>query len=317
VESDTVNDKLKLSRDRKVAPLGIYQPSRRRWLATIHNSFGLPSGTSCPGATEFCRSCYASRSEQSAGVRAAVEYNLRVLQAAGTVDAMTGLLDEMIGRFDRAATRAALPPELRLFRIHWDGDFFSVDYARAWATVIDRHRDIQFWAYTRSFRPPVDVVAEFVGLPNLALYLSVDAENAPDAEAVRARHPGVRLALCAVDYSTARALVPGHDAVACPENNRRLSLMDDGVGACVTCRLCPDDRRDVMFATSHRESAAVPVPLPVRANAAIVAPERPCAHPDCSNTLPPHPTGRRGRVPSYCSRSCQTSAYQLRQRQVS
>lgn len=70
---------LHLSFDRKVSPTGTWQESRRRWIPTTPNSFGLPSGSTCPGATEFCESCYGAASEQSAGVAELLERNRRLL----------------------------------------------------------------------------------------------------------------------------------------------------------------------------------------------------------------------------------------------
>ncbi len=314
------DDLLKLTFDRKVSPRGIYQASRNRWIPTVPNGFGLPSGDSCPGMTSFCDSCYASRSENSAGVRELVEHNLRLLQANNRVG-MEVLLDEMIDRYQREADHIDLPAEHRIFRIHWDGDFFSTDYAAAWATVIDKYRTISFWAYTRSFVPPVDVVPYFVGVPNLALYLSVDGDNAAAAAEQAARHPGLRLALCAVDYTTGRALSPPgrRPPIVCPENNGRLDLMADGVGACVSCRLCPDERRDILFSTSHREEKAVHVPAPRRRRPVSPLPdfvpfpssiERPCANPDCTEVIPPH-VGR-GRPRIYHDDSCRAAVYYRR-----
>lgn len=300
---------LHLSFDRKVSPRAVYQASRRRWIATIPNSFGLPSGDSCPGMTSFCASCYASRSEQSAGVRALVERNLRTLQAADGTDGMAALLARMIDRYETHADQVDVPADDRMFRIHWDGDFFSVEYAQAWARVIRAHPGVAFWTYTRSFGPPVDVVDVLAGIDNLALYLSVDADNAERAAQVTAARPDVRLALCAVDYQTARALHPprGLTPVPCPENTGRVGLTDDhGVGACVTCRICPDDRRDIMFATSHRESVAVPVPSPTRRQTGAVD----CLNPDCANTVPRY--AARGRPRLYCSTQCRWQVSRLR-----
>lgn len=150
-------DVLHLTLDRKVSPLGIYQPSRDRWIAKVPNSFGLPAGESCPGKTPFCTSCYAKANERSAGVAELVGRNFRMLQDAGSIEWMAALLAEVVGVYTAEADRIGLPPEQRMFRIHWDGDFFSTDYAQAWAQVITENPGVRFWAYTRSFRAPVDV----------------------------------------------------------------------------------------------------------------------------------------------------------------
>lgn len=252
-------DALHLTCDRKVSPHGWHQESRDRWVALVPNSFGLPAGDTCPGRTPFCDSCYAADNERMMGVGEAVAHNYELLQRAGTVEAMFDLIEEAVGCYHGEAERLKLPAPDRIFRIHWDGDFFSVDYARAWAQAILRFPDVRFWAYTRSFTDPVNVVPVLAGLPNLALYLSVDEHNAADAAPVLAAHPAVRVAACADDYRTGREvagpLASGRKAVVCPENAERLPLMEKGRGACVVCQLCPQGRRDIIFSTTHQEES--------------------------------------------------------------
>lgn len=248
---------LKLSRDRKVSPRGWQQNGGvrpGRWIPTIRNSFGLPSGVSCPGRTKFCESCYAANTEQSKGVLTAMEHNYRLLLEAETVAGMTVLIREMIGRYLAQCRALRLPAADRVFRIHWDGDFFSTDYARAWANVITGCPGIAFWTYTRSFGLPVNVVPILSGIPNLALYLSVDEQNVIDAQPY-ANVFTVNFAFSAADYEHARLLSArlNGQAVKCPENAGKMPLMSNGRGACVDCRLCVDGRKDVLFATSHRE----------------------------------------------------------------
>ena len=137
------------------------------------------------------------------------------------------------------------------FRIHWDGDFYSVAYAKAWAQVIRANPDITFWAYTRSFVGRVNVVPVLAGIPNLALYLSADVHNAAAARRVADAHPSVRIAWCGATWDEARTVadtvgeLPG---VRCPENTRKVPLVsDDGRGACDTCGLCVHGRKNIQF----------------------------------------------------------------------
>lgn len=246
---------LMLSRDRKVSPLGIWQASRRRWVPTIRNSFGLPAGVTCPGATKFCDGCYAKLSEQGEGVAGGVARNYRLLLEADGVAGMTDLLSNAVARFRVQARR--IDPSLLMFRIHWDGDFFSLDYAEAWATVIRANPGVRFWCYTRSFTVALNVVPVLDGLDNLALYLSIDRHNADRAREVLDQHPSVLGAWCETDYQSARALAGDRAPVVCPENDGRLLLMQDGVGACVRCLLCVDGKRDVIFSTSHKEDSTI------------------------------------------------------------
>lgn len=258
---------LKLSLDRKVSPTGWYQQKKSRWVPRLPNSFGLPAGESCPGKTPFCASCYAAGSEIGRGVHQLVSHNYRMLLDAGTVEAMSALLVEMLGRFVAEAKRQGVDKADLVFRIHWDGDFFSRVYAQAWARAIKQFPDVKFWAYTRSFTEPINVVDILAGIDNLALYLSVDQWNTEAARVVLAQHPSVLAAPCAFDYQSGRQLLPERSAMICPENAGRVELMSpntakgtqgNGRGACVSCRLCTDGKRDILFATSGEEVSAQP-----------------------------------------------------------
>lgn len=305
---------LSRSRDRKVSPRGTRQGPTRghgpRWIPSVRNSFGLPSGLSCPGATEFCESCYGTSSEAGfPNVGHAMAANYRALIAWGDrdpVDHMTGLLADMIDDFEAEANRFALSNRERVFRIHWDGDFFSTDYAEAWATVMRAHPRVRFWAYTRSFVPACDVVSVLAGIDNLVLYLSVDEANVEHARAQKIRHPWVLLAGCAVDYRTARELVD--EAMVCPENAGRIPLMDAGVGACVSCRLCPDGKRNVLFSTSHREDVTQQTFIPIPIQRFGVSR---CRNPECPNTVPAH--SGRGRPREFCQEQCRWKVARARE----
>jgi hypothetical protein len=299
VNQTLVATELTLSRDRKVTPYATFQPNYGRWVPGIRNSFGLPAGkaNSCPGETAWCRDiCYAKNSERSAGVGDALRRNLEVLVAAGSPERMAGLLVRMLGRFARVADRRHLSPEERVFRIHWSGDFFSVAYAQAWAVATAAFPEITFWAYTRSLRPPVNVVPTLAGLPNLNLYLSTDIGNAAEAQEMAGRYPSVHLALCADDFRQAKEL-SAEPSVICPESSGRLALMTNGVGACVTCGLCVFGRADVRFKASspsdHRKALPLIAPGPTRRD---TAQPDPLVCPDCN--------GAKSRASAEVCRSC-------------
>lgn len=304
------DDALKLTLDRKVSPRGTYQKSRNRWIAQVPNSFGLPAGDSCPGKTPFCESCYAVSSEQSAGVHDLVDHNFRLLTEAGTVEGMTSLLTGMIDVYVAEADHINLPPAERIFRIHWDGDFFSEDYARAWAETVRAYPDITFFAYTRSFVPPVNVVPTLSGIENLSLYLSADEWNIEAAQGLVREHPGVVLARCAVDYSHARELAADRPSLICPENAGKIPLMSDGKGACVSCQLCTKGSRDVLFSTSRRENLAFQLSFPI-GEAALARPGGHCANPECCEPLPPQ-VGK-GRPQKWCKPKCRWDVYRRKQ----
>jgi hypothetical protein len=245
--------RLELTNDRKVSPTGWFQQKGARWVPTGLNSFGLLAGDSCPDKTEFCKKCYAVKIEKNhRRTRAKMRRNLQILLQAGTVERMEALLGEMIGRYYRRAILRRLTRKQLLFRWHWDGDFFSLEYAEAAARVMLEFPQIQFFAYTRSF-VTVNVVPVLARVPNLSLYLSVDAWNVDAAHAVLKQGYKVKLALCAEDYASARKLARGRHTRICPENAGRIPLMDENGGACIQCGICVRGSADVLFSTAHVE----------------------------------------------------------------
>jgi hypothetical protein len=144
----------------------------------------------------------------------------------------------------------------RLFRIHHDGDFFSRTYASAWARVIRNNPSVQFWAYTRSFIPGANVVDILADIPNLALYLSVDADNASWAPVVRAEWPSVRIATLTETFAEGSALMAelgqARPGAACPEVKGAVPLISKAGGACVACGLCVTGKADIRFASKGK-----------------------------------------------------------------
>lgn len=243
---------LKLSTSRKVSPWA--DPKKG---SKVKNCFSLPAGRngSCPGATDLCDPaaggyCYAGRDEKRfPSVNALVTRNLKLLKAAGTVAGMVTLLDAAVTEFVTFATKRDLP---LVFRIHEDGDFFSRDYAKAWAEVITRHPDVQFWAYTRSWAGKVVVTDILAGIDNLALYVSVDAANIDQARPLVAgwQAAGILPAIAseAEGIQDVSVSLQGRRAPVCPEIAGKLPLVnEDGVGACVACGMCIDGKAPVNF----------------------------------------------------------------------
>ena len=237
---------LKRSKDRKVT--NAVSPNGKTPL--IANSFGLPSGKafSCPGATSVCEKiCYAGNLERIyKGVKDILVDNWNQLKDA-KYPQMVMLLDEMIIDFVKDCDKRKAD---KLFRIHWDGDFFSVQYAIAWATVIKKHSDVQFWVYTRSdFAVPV-----LQNIPNLALYFSADDANFELASALKQK-TGVKLAYLAENFAAGKERmleITVKSAVPCPENNKKLKLITEKGSACVTCGQCVYERNDILFSRSKK-----------------------------------------------------------------
>jgi ferredoxin len=238
--------KLIRSKDRKVT--NSVTPNGKQ--ANIANTFGLPSGKaySCPGATSVCETiCYAGKLEKVfKGVRANLLHNWELLKDAD-VQTMTELLDEMIIDFIADCEKREVE---KLFRIHWDGDFFSVAYTFAWAEVILRHPDVQFWAYTRSdFAVPI-----LQGISNLGLYFSTDEANKELGKELKAVH-GVKLAYLAQTFAIGKddfKQLQDKAAVPCPENNKKLPMISVNGSACVRCSQCVFARNDILFSATKK-----------------------------------------------------------------
>jgi hypothetical protein len=239
---------LKLTKDRKVAN-AVNAAGKQ---AAIANTFGLPAGSeySCGGMTDICEEvCYADRIEDVfPSVRNLVMHNWDLLKGASKAE-MAYLLDEMITKFDQASTRRGAE---KIFRIHWDGDFFSEDYVSAWIDVMKRHEDITFWAYTRqAFAVRGLTLAQ---LPNLALYFSADEANFAVARAMHKTY-GVRLAMLGTTFQEGQAAmkeITGKPGGKCPENLGSLPLISTEGSACARCRLCVDGKADVVFSITKK-----------------------------------------------------------------
>jgi hypothetical protein len=239
---------LKRSKDRKVTNL--VSPNGKT--ANGANSFGLPAGLSCPGQTSICgKVCYAGKLEKIySGVRDILMHNWELLKDAD-IPTMETLLSDMIGEFVKETNLAISKGKSATFdfRIHWDGDFFSRDYAIAWANVIRKYPDVTFWAYTRTF----DVVDVLAGIDNLVLYLSADSDNIVEANATAALY-NVNIATLADTFKDAKETIidKGRKTYACPENGGRIPLISTKGSACLSCGICPKGRGDVLFSISKK-----------------------------------------------------------------
>lgn len=227
---------LKRTKDRKVTNSATTGANVR-----IANTFGLPSGTqfSCPGATATCADvCYAGKLEkQYPNVLKSLMHNWDIVRNATEAE-LVDILSAMIAEFVKDCNRHDAP---KRFRLHYDGDMFSLEYASAWATVIRMFDEVQFWGYTRSF----EFVHVFDGLDNLALYLSVDRDNANAAMRTKRYNPFVLLAGLEQTFDEAKALIGS--GTRCPELNGALPMISPNGGACNTCGLCVEGRNNVTF----------------------------------------------------------------------
>ena len=243
----TINTmKLKRSNDRKVANL----VTKNGKQAAIANTFGLPAGKefSCPGATSICETvCYAGKLEKLfKGVKTNLMHNWDLLKDADGLT-MVMLLSEMIDEFVIDCEKKEAP---KLFRIHWDGDFFNDTYTNAWKFVIEQNPDIQFWVYTR-----VKSAALILNnISNLSLYFSTDDENATIGEVLKKDYD-VRLAYLGKTFAvTADKMkeLTGKVGAKCPENNKQIPLISSNGSACVSCGLCVYGKADIRFSATKK-----------------------------------------------------------------
>ena len=238
--------KLLRSKDRKVA--NAVTPNGKQ--ASIANTFGLPAGKaySCPGATSVCESvCYAGKLEKVfPTVKKNLLHNWELLKDADS-DTMVSLLSEMIDEFIKDCDKRNAQ---KLFRIHWDGDFFNDTYANAWKTVILNNPSIQFWVYTRVKSAAIILN----GIDNLSLYYSTDSENVKIGVDLKINN-GIRLAYLAKNFAVGQAdmkAMIGKVGAKCPENNKQIPLISTKGSACVSCSLCVYSKSDIVFSSSKK-----------------------------------------------------------------
>ena len=238
--------KLLRSKDRKVT--NAVSPNGKT--ATIANTFGLPAGKnfSCPGATSVCESvCYAGRLENLfPGVKKNLLHNWNLVKDADH-DTIEAMLMEMIADFKKDCDKRNAP---KLFRIHWDGDFFNDTYTFAWKHVILNHPDIQFWVYTR-VRSAALMLKD---IDNLSLYYSTDDENKEIGIELK-NNEGIRLAYLAKNFAIGQEdmkALTGKPGAKCPENKKVIPLISTTGSACVSCGLCVYSKADIVFSATKK-----------------------------------------------------------------
>ena len=238
--------KLKRSNDRKVA--NAVSPNGKT--ATIANTFGLPAGKnySCPGATSVCESvCYAGKLERVyKGVRENLIHNWNLLKDADH-NTMESLIQDMINDFKADCDKRNAP---KLFRIHWDGDFFSDEYAFVWKHIVLNNPDVKFWVYTR-VASAANILKD---IDNLSLYYSTDSENKDIAIKLN-KDTEIKLAYLADTFAIGQADMKemiGKVGAKCPENKKAIPLISKEGSACVVCSLCIDNKANIVFSAKKK-----------------------------------------------------------------
>lgn len=209
------------------------------------NTFGLLPGKdgTCPGCTtgpKGCwhlapgrrtHTCYVDALMQCyTGIRGVLEHNTRLLREAD-IAAKIRLLDAEFARFEADEAKhhvATGEPERLIYRIHWSGDMFDADYAKALGMAMTKHPRISFWSYTRSF----DLLEHVVTVPNLVQYLSLDPENVDQGLLAYERFNGPdnpRLQLCYMSPYDDSADVMEPTALKIEARTRIRSMLNSGV----------------------------------------------------------------------------------------
>jgi hypothetical protein len=160
---------------------------------------------------------------------------------------MEALLQDMIDDFKKDCDKRNAP---KLFRIHWDGDFFSDEYAFVWKHIVLNNPDVQFWVYTRVKSAAIILK----NMDNLSLYFSADSENIKTAVELKQEY-GVRMAYLAQNFKMGQDQLKeliSKPGAKCPENAKRIPLISTNGSACVSCGLCVYNKADIVFSASKK-----------------------------------------------------------------
>ena len=248
MNTSTLTRTLATSKDRKVA--NVVSPNGKT--AVISNTFGLANGkaNSCKGATDYCEKiCYAGKLENLfKGVGKQMLANYNALKDASFEETLY-LLDGVIAKF--VAESRKRDAEM-IYRIHWDGDFFSPAYIDAWIAVIREYNMVQFWVYTRE-AAAVRMLTN-ANLSNLSLYFSADPSNENLAHALHKTY-GVRIAAVHETFADSQAMVEritGRVGAKCPEQTGQIPLISANGSACATCGLCVRNKANISFSRSKK-----------------------------------------------------------------
>lgn len=186
-------------------------------------AFSLPAGPefACPGATEACAGCYATKGRHVfEKVQSAFARNWILLRRCENEKDMKTAVILLANQIRKDAA---------VFRIHESGDFHSQWAVDMWSRIMKERDAVLFWAYTRSF---MFDYSRILNNENFTLWASTDDFNVKQAEAFVKKYSnkGVRHAYGPWKHN---APIPSNSFV-CPVTNHVLK-MD---GACERCKLC-------------------------------------------------------------------------------
>lgn len=208
--------------------------------------YGLPeNGGSCPGATKGKGGCLDTRDGYKRptcymfkvasiykGVGDILKKNSELVKDK-KINELKDIIRNTLNHFVKTS-----PPDQLYFRLNYSGDIYSLEYAKAWASVMQEFPKIKFWCYTRSF----DFVDELVKAKNLSLYLSCDNNNLSKAiniyDKLKDKHINLALAWLGLDAPEQEK----YRWIICPETSGKVLNTEDK-GACSKCKICIDNYR--------------------------------------------------------------------------
>ena len=186
-------------------------------------AFSLPAGKkfSCPGATEACKGCYATKRR----------HMFRPVQEAF---AKNWLLLRKCERYNKTDTAVSMilskiRKDAKIMRIHESGDWHSQWSIGMWAKVIKARPDVKFWGYTRSFMLDFSSILK---QPNFTLWASTDKFNLPAAKKFVRKYKR---------HGVKHAYGPWNKDESCPPNSFTCPVTTHKMeieGACELCKLC-------------------------------------------------------------------------------
>lgn len=213
--------------------------SKVRFFDFHNNTFSLKQGPPEEGGT-----CPMATAGKGGCLNVCYDKNLRKLykRYASIEDENTSLVidapfQEMYSVIKNTVTKWLLNGGIKApyFRIHTGGDFFSEEYARAWAKVIEETPDVRFWAFTRSLFA-VPVLAE---CKNITLMLSCDPVNKDSVLELYEKYKEYKNVALAWMGDSFPAEISDRNQLDCPEVTGKMKKMKD-IGACARCRVCVD-----------------------------------------------------------------------------
>lgn len=242
-------------------------------------TWGLPPFITCPGYDDFCMHfCYALQRNylMPNAIRKRI-FNLLATLLPEFVDWMS----EQVRRLKEEGVRVrGKAIRSNVIRLHDSGNFYTISHLkdmlqkididpkllkellgvdldrypedwvfRQWRAIVERHPDVIFYTYTRTWRDgPVfkSLEQHLLPLSNFRLYLTID-KPIPESEKRFAyeqvkKYPKLKLAFTGI-------LPPkGVPYVFCPHEVQRLKgVPPDRRISCSQCRICIDARQNVVF----------------------------------------------------------------------